>query len=115
MNNFARKAFSDSGLTYNDIYDRLYVLTEEITKQLSDFDDMRMFLSRKTDARFIKGTRNIECLFLFVSGPYFKNRECISFNADGFVGFAGWASTENAAPIVNGFLAAIGRIKAESV
>lgn len=27
-------------------------------------------------------------------------RECVSFNSDGFIGFAGWADTKNGAPII---------------
>lgn len=31
-------------------------------------------------------------------------REAVSFNQDGFIGFAGWASTENAQPFYRGFM-----------
>lgn len=42
--------------------------------------------------------------FLFVSSEYFQNREAISFNGDGFIGFAGWASTENTQPFLRAFI-----------
>lgn len=39
----------------------------------------------------------ISC-FLYVSSHYFERRECISFNADGWIGFAGWADQGNTNP-----------------
>ena len=42
--------------------------------------------------------------FLTVSAHYFANRECISFNRDGFIGFAGWADQGNVNPILRAFL-----------
>lgn len=49
--------------------------------------------------------------FIRVDGPYFKDREAISFNKDGFVGFAGWADSTNVRP----FLKAFGRWATEWV
>ena len=34
---------------------------------------------------------------------YFDNREAITFNTDGFIGFAGWADKTNIQPILEGF------------
>lgn len=119
MNNSARQVFKGSGLTYNDMFDHQPVLRNEIEKELSLLaasGGMEMTLSkRKSRIRFVPGTRDIGCFFLTVDGPCFKCREAVSFNSGGFIGFAGWASTENVAPIINGFLAAIDKIKAESV
>lgn len=41
--------------------------------------------------------------FLRVDGPYFTDREAISFNDDGFIGFCGWADSHNSAPIRKAF------------
>lgn len=41
--------------------------------------------------------------YLRCSGPYFKNREAISFNLDGFIGFCGWADSRNQRPFLNAF------------
>lgn len=41
--------------------------------------------------------------YLFVNGGYFTQREAISFNADGFIGFAGWAADENLKPFLDAF------------
>lgn len=34
---------------------------------------------------------------------YFDNRQAITFEADGFIGFAGWADDLNVAPILKAF------------
>lgn len=34
---------------------------------------------------------------------YFDNREAVTFNPDGFVGFAGWADDQHIQPIIDGF------------
>lgn len=45
----------------------------------------------------------ISC-FLYVNSHYFERRECISFNADGWIGFAGWADQGNTNPILRAFI-----------
>lgn len=45
----------------------------------------------------------IESAFLSVSGFYFSGREAISFNSDGFIGFAGWADDVNVQPFLRAF------------
>lgn len=35
---------------------------------------------------------------------YFDAREAVSFNTDGFIGFAGWADSENVQPVLAGFV-----------
>lgn len=34
---------------------------------------------------------------------YFVDREAVTFNDDGFIGFAGWADDTNVAPVLAGF------------
>lgn len=36
-------------------------------------------------------------------GYYFDDREAVTFNDDGFIGFAGWADDTNVAPVLAGF------------
>ena len=38
--------------------------------------------------------------FLEIQTSDWKGRECVSFNRDGFIGFAGWAGTNNLKPIL---------------
>ena len=50
-----------------------------------------------------------------VDGSYFKNREGITFNSDGFVGFAGWACDTNAEPFANAFIDWVYWMKKEGI
>lgn len=34
---------------------------------------------------------------------YFKNREAVTFNGNGFIGFAGWSDDQNVQPILSAF------------
>lgn len=34
---------------------------------------------------------------------YFDSREAVTFNCDGFIGFAGWADEKNVQPVLAGF------------
>lgn len=113
----ARERYAVSGLSYNNFFDNKDLLVNEIQKELDRHacnGGLKMALYKKIDSRFEKGTRNIECFFIYVNGPYFKKREAISFNPEGFIGFSGWASDSNAAPIVNGFLSALSLIQSET-
>lgn len=40
--------------------------------------------------------------FMTCKTDQWKNREAVSFNRDGFIGFAGWADNTNIAPILDG-------------
>lgn len=42
--------------------------------------------------------------YLRVDGRYWQGREAISFNGDGFIGFAGWADDSNVQPFLRGFM-----------
>lgn len=39
--------------------------------------------------------------YLTMKTDQWENRECVSFNSDGFIGFAGWASDTNVRPILD--------------
>lgn len=41
--------------------------------------------------------------YLRVDGRYWQGREAISFNDDGFIGFAGWADDDNVQPFLRAF------------
>lgn len=45
----------------------------------------------------------IKCAFIRCNGTYFKGREAISFNSDGYIGFAGWADLKNLKPFHRAF------------
>lgn len=108
--NEARAYFEQKGLTYNDIEEGdigvLYqMLNKEIKKanKTGETSVDTMNLSAKVDiTKKTNGT--IKCCFLYVNSHYFTRREAISFNPDGFIGFAGWADQGNTNPLLRAFL-----------
>lgn len=105
-NDAVREIFKESGFTKNDIYDNKELLKSEIQKALdvwAKYGGLKMTIAKKERVAFIGGTRDIDFFEIRLDGPYFKDRQCVTFERDGFVGFAGWASTENTVPILDGF------------
>lgn len=49
-------------------------------------------------------TGGIEDAYLRVTGFYFSAREAVSFNADGFIGIAGWADDTNVQPFLRALM-----------
>jgi len=110
-----RQEFIDNGVDYSDItqsdFFRLvsYVCEElELFNKLLDANpDMYGIRTMKLSTelkrnmpqcttfrnKFIKG-------FIKVDSHYFRGREAISFNEDGFIGIAGWASNTNEIPFI---------------
>lgn len=109
-NSYCREKFKECGLTYDDITDGdILVLVMLLNKEIKwsnkhgETSVRSMYLS---DKRIIKHKSNgviTEC-YLFMNSHYFTQRECISFNKDGFIGFAGWADEGNSNPIRRAFL-----------
>lgn len=106
----AREHFRKCGLSYERIhrYD-IDLLRSLLGKEFWDSrsnpdsnDYVKPRMSKKTifkrkDGRLIHA-------YLRMDGAYFKKRECISFNTDGFIGFAGWASDGNVQPVLRAFI-----------
>lgn len=109
-NNEAREYFAGKGLTYDDITEGdilvlVMLLNREIKKAVKDNETSvsTIYLSSKVDMKK-KTNGTIVCCYLYVNSHYFTRRECISFNRDGFIGFAGWADQDNTNPILRAFL-----------
>ena len=53
----------------------------------------------------VKLNKNGKLVFaeIRVKGTYFADREAITFNEDGFIGFCGWADGYNLTPFIVGF------------
>ena len=109
-NNEAREYFKQKGLTYNDITEGdilslVLLLNQELKAAVRNGETSvdTMHLSRKIDIK--KNTNGtIQKCFLYVNSHYFTQREAISFNEDGFIGFTGWADQGNANPILRAFI-----------
>lgn len=106
----ARDYFSKCGLTYDDITEGdilvlVMLLNKEIKKSIKnrEMSTTTMCMSKRID--FVNSPKHTckKC-FLYMNSHYFTQRECISFNQDGFIGFAGWADTGNKNPILRAFL-----------
>lgn len=108
--NEAREYFKNKGLTYDSISEGdILVLSMMLEKELKKSNKSgetsvsTMTLSKKIDMKK-KTNGHIICCFLYMNSHYFTQREAISFNRDGFIGFAGWADTGNTNPLLRGFL-----------
>ena len=93
-------------ITVSEIY-RLWVILEKILAAGGDHMKMKM---NPVNDKVMSGlrTKGIErqLVQLKVTGPYFDNREAITFDfreGQRWVGFCGWASSPNEAPFVAGF------------
>ena len=106
----ARHYFLDKGLSYHDITEvdilsLLMLLNREIKKsnKAGETSVSTMHMSSKISMKKRTNGTIIKC-FLYVNSHYFTRREAISFNEDGFIGFAGWADQRNTNPLLRAFL-----------
>jgi len=111
INQRARKHFADLGLTYKDIGSKEFfglvkLLDEILPKNEFTYFEMKVSKFPKGNAPKIEldNDGSIKSAFIRCDGPYFKGREAISFNRDGFIGFAGWADTNNTRPFTETFI-----------
>jgi hypothetical protein len=100
----ARQLFKKSGIKYLD-------LTRKDLQRLRNIINAKMVASE-----VIEGTlRCRQRPYMRVSAGrpyggircrsfYFDDREVVTFNPDGFLGFAGWAADGNVQPILHGFV-----------
>lgn len=109
-NDEAREYFKSKGLTYDNITEGeilmlVMLLNKEIKAAVKNCETSvsSMYLSKKMVIRK-KSNGTITDCYLYLNSHYFTQRECISFNRDGFIGFAGWADQGNTNPILRAFL-----------
>lgn len=106
----ARQYFRDKGLSYHDITEGdilslLMLLNREIKKsnKAGETSSSTMHMSSKINMKKRTNGTIIKC-FLYINSHYFTRREAISFDEDGFIGFAGWADQGNTNPLLRAFL-----------
>ena len=102
-----RALWEGSGLSYGDI-------------RGIDISRLESYLGDALDGNFLETGRamwvrfgesivehapdgSIECAFVRIADPDNVDLEGVSFNRDGFIGFAGWASDENVQPVLRAF------------
>lgn len=108
--NDARQYFKEKGLTYSD----LTVYAIDLLASMLQLEIMKMrleradcILTRINTPKFTRKQNNgepFEWFEITAQGTYFGKREAVTFNRDGFIGFAGWASTVNTKPFIDGFI-----------
>lgn len=111
-NSFCRELFTSLGFAYDDIrhcdLDALqgYIAIECARSHRAGMTPHFMTPRRKSDSLCCKmkpegglekAYIKIDCL------DQWNGREAISFNSDGFIGFCGWADTQNSQPFLNAF------------
>jgi hypothetical protein len=113
-NDDARQYFKDKGLTYNAL--SVYTIDLLATMLQAEIMEMRKeAMIQLTDCILVRinppnytkkqlRDNKFSQFELTVQGTYFDKREAITFNRDGFIGFAGWACTSNTKPFIDGFI-----------
>lgn len=95
----ARDLFTTAKLDYSVITpENLQRLRALINRQMEEGGGIKGTYRCRQRATIRKGFAEIRC-----KSFYFDNREAISFNPDGFIGFAGWADDSNVQPVLAGF------------
>ncbi len=109
-NDEARSYFREKGLSYDSINEGdILVLAifcqHELKKscKAGETSVSTMCMSKKIDMKLTSNGKITSC-FLYMNSHYFTEREAISFNRDGFIGFAGWADQGNVNPLLRAFL-----------
>ena len=119
-NDHTRQELIDAGLNYSICtIENLSMLSEYIDDALSTFNkihqDMIMCVNRGSKCphgvHIWRSGADFVGAEITVNGPYFKDREAVTFNSDGFIGIAGWAADDNAAPFVEAFCAWVHKMK----
>lgn len=107
----AREIWATSGLSLAD-------LTADNLRQLRGMIDRAMKASGLMQGSYRAAQRF--CCRLDVQQPwaelrcrsnYFDNRQAVTFEKEGFVGFAGWADEFNVQPILSAFCKWVGHIE----
>ncbi|MCH3943039.1 MAG: hypothetical protein LKE37_05050 [Atopobiaceae bacterium] len=108
-----RSHFESCGLNYeglrkDDIWLLQAILARSVrTSDSTTIDDLH--ISRKVDIK-TNDDGSLIGAYIYISGSYFKKREAVSFNEDGFIGFCGWADSNNSRPIYEGFEAWVDQV-----
>lgn len=106
----AREYFRKCKLSYEDVAEGdilvlIMMLNKEIKKSntAGETSVNTMHLSSRVDMKKRTNGTMVFC-YLYLNSHYFIQREAISFNQEGFIGFAGWADQGNVNPLLRAFL-----------
>ena len=110
--NEARDYFKNSGLTYT-------IITKQSMQRLRTLLDAEMETSNLIRGSFrtdrvpeIRRPKTRISAHLRCKSSYFKGRQAITFEPNGFIGFAGWADDINVQPVLKAFNAWVDEMQA---
>jgi len=107
----ARNIFSEAGLTYKHATRaNLQKLRNLINAEMVKGGYIRGSLKCK-QRPFLQDDNGVLYAGIRCKAYYFTDREVVSFNPKGFIGFAGWASDTNIKPILEGFIQWVSELK----
>lgn len=107
-----RLKFSELGFTYQMITSKeIGKLIQLLNIEIDIFNknpdnELKLNISKFGNNDFNYDYNNdgaIKSVFIKVDAFYFEDREAISFNSNGFIGFCGWSSSVNSVPFYNAF------------
>lgn len=105
-----REEFIKRGLSYENItQNKFYLLVGLLAEELDNFDNPNIKMSISVGAnkplyKKNKKTGFMQDAYIKVSSGYFSGREAFSFNKEGLLGYANWASGYTNAPFVSAFI-----------
>lgn len=104
----ARNYFKECNLTYDDIgMNEIYKLIQILNRRIEQVGSCMLMINEpKLKGRYrniILKDGKIKFAEIKVKGTYFDDREAITFNDDGYIGFCGWADGYNLTPFIMGF------------
>ena len=99
----ARQYFKDCNIDYSKITRaNIDLLIEFIEYNLKEHKHFPMRLSKIV--HYDEDRLGFKHCYLYVNGDYFKKRQAISFEKEDWIGFAGWACTNNVQPFIEAFM-----------
>ena len=120
-------------LTYNDLtkknFNKLVAILEEhlgkwnrqvLDERNNNINSSKYYMNIHKHKKYGKypGTRynperkdGLLTAFIYVKCDDYSVREAISFNSDGWIGFAGWADNTNVQPFINAFMEWVNLLK----
>ncbi len=102
---FASQLDDQAHLNEDDVHMLAMLVGEELCRHnLKDVDGKTSACRMSLRGVYIPDTCDEQAsAYVRVDGPYFKDREGISFEPNGFIGFAGWADSRNERPFLVAF------------
>ena len=102
---FASHLDGIANLSKDDMHMLAMLVGEELCRHNLKDVDGKTSACKMWLAKLDTSVAGIEVLgaYVRVDGPYFDDREAISINPNGFIGFAGWADSRNERPFLVAF------------